>query len=426
MVIYRFIDNEPIDGFDSDTFKKFGLEQLFNLTNGEWKTNFVGFVILKDDILVSFPKQFKEKILDISKVDVEFLKLFMLKVMKEDNLINESDDGYRNFPLNSYLKICDYFQKFGLFTNMEKEIYSGSTGKINWTKTMRNSNKVISNSNLIFMPFQLERKRNDENFITECMSYVLYDGYQKIGQQLEIGVPFYNNSHGNMLDNVDMVIKRLKKSFNRYFKDHDLKLINSLIEYFEYTSTLKNNPLYLLTKDFKSIWSHIVNNYLSHHLESVDELLLPKNDERIVIENEKEFIIETEGKTSKNFNYKIRVDHIYVSENMNDSFVLDSKYYTIGNKVLDLNYKQIVYEYVIRSADKKTGEPLLYDNLKENNDTRLVKGNLKNGLIFPTYRKNHSKTHLDTTDQPQNPIGNLMIKEYYLNIEQVMKSYLIM
>lgn len=139
--------------------------------------DFVGFIIKKDEVLLSFPKKYDYTILnDGEKIDI--LKKIINIIVKDErskgsyNLSNKDE-----FPYKAYFDIAMHYKKYGLHFNEYKEEKIGYAGNINWNKIFKKSEKYISDGNIVFIPFVINKKFTISNFIGECMEYVLTDVY---------------------------------------------------------------------------------------------------------------------------------------------------------------------------------------------------------------------------------------------------------
>ncbi|WZU00782.1 LlaJI family restriction endonuclease [Erysipelothrix sp. D19-032] len=161
---------------------------LFDVTKSGKKPNFVGFIIKKNEIIVSFPKKYG--VLDSSILDVKLLAKLMFKSVSKNIYDSNVEGAQNNFPIIAYLNVCEYYIQNGLYIKKIKEYFYGYNGRINWDRTIRSSSNIIVDDTLILFPFVVEGKNSVEVLITECMKEVLSLGFERFGSIFEVGVPF--------------------------------------------------------------------------------------------------------------------------------------------------------------------------------------------------------------------------------------------
>lgn len=366
---------------------------------------FVGFIIKKDEVLLSFPKKYNYKKLS-DKDKIEVLKKIINIIAKDERSkgsynLNNKDE----FPYKAYFDVAMYYKKYGLHFHEYKEEKIGYAGNINWNKTFKKSKKYISDNNVVFIPFVINKKFTLNNFISECMEYVLTDVYLNYNKYLD-GVVLYNNKVQNSIfKNFELCYKQLISIKNRYFKDTEKKLIEALINYFKWKSQ-HSNSVKIVTTKFETYWEMLINNYLNNNFVGIDEdysLIVDKDKIKKIEFNSKNDYIEHDD-IRNNASYSIEYDHIYISEDEKIVYLFDSKYF--NEEVDHFNYKQAYYYYHLRN---------LYQDYK-----------IYNGLILPTEKENYKKTHInrDFVDNTTIKHDGLRIMEYYINIKDIIDEYL--
>lgn len=397
--IYYF-DGEPIP---TAKVEKYNIASYCESLNGKWRINFVGFVISKSYKIVSFPKHLEHSI-----ENEELLKNLFMMINRHHSGYNNvfNDASYNNFPLKSYLRIIRYYQKFGLYVESNTVQRKGYGGKINWKKTLSGSRKIISNNSLIIMPFILDINSNISNILTESMKYCLTTGYTKFGKNFSIGIPF--NDFGKLKHvELNLIIKKLSLHKNSVFKDVELRLIDDLVFFLKWVVNKSDNTSFITTH-FYDVWELMINSYLENNMEYLQQLTHNKFD----LNNKPvEFIRKKSNNLNpKSFsnvkNHRIEYDHIGLHEDY--IFLMDSKYHT---KMDSLDYKQISYHLFIHLSE-------LYKSDK----------NIFNSLLIPCNSKSYYKIQINLKDNFNHLnidiIDDLIIYEIYLNIRDVILSYL--
>lgn len=378
---------------------KFSLEKIKIFQNSDSKIDFVGLIMNKDSILMSFPKHFlTENIILDTKMILDILIKSEFKSIT-GNAENELEN-IENIPLKSYINICKYYNKYGLFKEQTKKYSINSKGRINWQRTISKSNAFISKNNLIFNQLEVETKENIDTFLSNCMAFTLSEGYKKFGYLLNIGFPF-TFSNESFFENYEIIINELHAIKNQYFKNTTINLISDLIKFFQWRNLYKDE-LFFVTKEFNLIWENVVNDYLNckfNHVDIFGDLNISEN----ILGKFKKETRYFESKDIRNINntrqFKAIFDHFL--ETNNSIFIFDSKYYS-SDEISNADYKQIFYYYLVKNSKEY-----------ENTEKKIICA-----LIIPTKYDYRKHIHVDRTD-----IDGLLVNEYYLNMKILLKFW---
>lgn len=331
--------------------------------------------------------------------DIKLLIQVFLKYYKQkgESFKKESKEN-SVFPIFHYLEICRYYNKHGFYKKREKNIKKCSKGKIDWKKTFIKSDRIYAEDSIFFKNLYSKNIDEKEIFITECMKYVLNDGYNSFGKHFKIGIKYDEKINSKIFLNPLLVIKRLQIYSGQLFKDYEVNLIKNLIGYFESEDKIGNNRIGLLTNRFENIWEKMVGEYIQKNPE---EFGLPKE---AVLENEKKikFGITKNKKIKKNSDseeYFFVFDHYY--EDKDGVYLYDSKYY---KEINHLNEKQVLYHYFLTNVKNK--------KIKKN---RLILPKNENNALK---KRVHIKFDVMSENNKKGIIG-----EMYLDIKKVMEEY---
>ncbi|HGO1958840.1 TPA: hypothetical protein ACK0IG_002699 [Staphylococcus aureus] len=198
-----------------------------------------------------------------------------------------------------------------------------------------------------------------------------------------------------LFDNLDFVIKNLKKIKNDYFKDHEKYLIQGLIDYLSWKSSNSNN-VKLLTLKFEDYWEKMIEVYLNKNFENYidDKIIWGDNPGFKFYKPDKLYVENNIAEKLENEMYRcFKVEFDHYCKVKDKIYIFDSKYF--GNYDIGLNYKQLFYEYFLRQ--------------------KYNKAIIVNGLLIPTNKKYSTKIHIDRTD-----LDGVKIIEHYINLEDVM------
>lgn len=377
--------------------------------------NFVGFIFADDEALVSFPKHFfteKELIKlnhfklkdkrDNYYVELLYKLLKRIIVSNSIKLFEVKKDLNKSYPFTAFLKVYDYYQKYGLFTKKREVKQFDHFGKILWKDTIKRSPLIINKGNLLYWPPVVKKYNDDFSFLSRCMAYAINTTIEKfsfLDNFSRVNLEYKNSEFAN----IERILRQLNNVKQQIFKDIDLELIEQLIVFFKKLNAI-GNIIDVKIYSFHIVWEDLVRKYLNKHFVEIDE-------------NNK-FIFSESGRENKNFKkqiyhidarrhqkgintYKIIPDYIYEDEN--NRYIFDAKYYT---KIDDLDYKQVVYYYLLRHYKNKSNKKI------------------RNALFLPTARNNNVNIHVKLDKTFSDTKENLIIFEYYMNMKQLIESYI--
>lgn len=373
-----------------DFMNEWDIRSYCDVHNNKAAISFVGIVIKKDRALCSLPKHY-----DIDDNASRTMEKILKLIELNRNSLSSFDKGSKEeFPIKAYFKVVNYFKIYGLYTSKISKIINGYGGNIDWQRTIKKSNNIITKNGVIFFPFKIKKKYNINEFLSECMEYVLEDA-SKYREFIPNIINYKKRNKSRLFDNLNFVKKNLMKIKNDYFKDHEKHLIQVLIDYMDWKSNCANN-VKLITFEFDDYWEKMIEVYLNKNFNEYenDTIKWGENEnfkfykpDKIYVENN----IETKRKSGKHRCFQIQFDHY--CETGNTIYLFDSKYLGDGN--IGLNYKQLFYQYFLK---------------EKYNYVSIV-----NGLLIPTNKEYSTMVHIDRTD-----LDGVKIIEHYINLEDVL------
>lgn len=374
--------------------------------------NFVGFIFENDTLLSVFPKHFFD---NEDKKNTDNISILFNTICKYINREKNNPNANKfigdkrffeaDYPFEPFFEIYNYYNKYGIFKEEEYQYKNNLNGKISWKKTIQKSNVIISDDNLIFTPLFAKYKTYKNDFISECMTFVINHTINTFPFFLKLSPINERCSKMDFIANRKFVLRQLYKYKNYIYKDNNKKLLSNLIDFFEQIDKKpKGGSYHFKIRYFDRIWETIVEEYLNDYFVDVK-----KNDEGI-----QELVFNTKFKSSKprfksqpfsienkEKSKEIIPDHYY--ENEEKIYVFDSKYY---QRISELNYKQLAYTFLI-------------GNNKEKCYKRLY-----SALILPGNYKARYNINIEGTSFAQDNEGCNHILECYLDVKTLMKNYL--
>lgn len=391
-----------------DVSKKFKLSFL-DIEKNANLDSFCGVVHRGTSILVSFPKHYISlkrfnKLSNSNKL--KHIRLILKSILNYElnpaySSFRKKDDLNTSFSFSSFFNIYGYFQKYGLYFENRKNIRKGYSGKISWKDTVQKSQKIISDGNLVFLPFFIRQNISDEDFITKCMVFAINYTEKTFGDLLDLPDNSSIASRGiesSLKEHTEAVIFKLEMMRREIFMDIDKKLLNDLIDFFRGINDSPHNINDIKHYHFNNVWEKAVESYLNNHFIGI------KYDKLIFGNSEKNFNFEK--KILKNYNDAfdhendtLQPDHYYLDKDNDVQYIFDSKYYY---SITGLNHKQFVYHMILCNRAKYT-----YD-----------------ALIMPSETPTFTEIHLDLNARylstRQNKVKILLT---HLNTKDVLKSF---
>lgn len=378
--------------------------------------NFVGFIFENNTLLSVFPKHFWDNGDEKSTENITLLFNTICKYINDEKnnpnankFIGDKHFFESDYPFEQFFEIYNYYNRYGIFKEEEYQYKNNSNGKISWKKTIQKSNVIISDDNLIFTPLFSKHKNYKNDFISECMTYIINHTINTFPFFLKLSPINEKCSKMDFIANRKYVLRQLYRYKNYIFKDNNKRLLTNLIDFFEQIDKKpKGGSYHFKIRYFDKIWETIVGEYLNNYFVDVR-----KNDEGIQelifnteYKNAKpRFVIEERDRTfeieNKKDSKRIIPDHYY--ENEKNIYVFDSKYY---QHISELNYKQLAYTFLIGNNKEK------------------CKKKIYSALILPGNYKARYNLNIEGTLFAQDNDGCNHILECYLSVKTLMKNYL--
>lgn len=362
------------DAIPEDIVEKYNLTfiDVGKNSNLERVSSFCGVVRRGTSILVSFPKHYID-LTEFSKLPssdkLKHIRLILKAIISYElnpaySSFRKKDDLNTSFSFSSFFNIYDYFQKYGLYLKNRENIKKGYRGKISWKDTIRKSQKVISNGNLVFLPFFILQNISDEDFITKCMVFAINYTEEIFGNLLDLPDNSSIASRGverSLKENNKAVLFKLETMKRNVFKDVDKKLLNDLINFFRGINDNPQNIRDIKHYHFNNVWEKAVEKYLNNYFIGV------KEDKLIFGERKSNFVFKK--KVFKNYNIAfghhrdtLQPDHYCLDKEKSIQYIFDSKYY---DSISELNHKQFVYHMLLFNNAEQTYDALIMPNEKQ-------------------------------------------------------------
>ncbi len=279
--------------------------------------DFVGIRIENNKLKINFPLgyEFNQNKYKIRKDIILLIKVInkykKLKGKNYDNILNDLEQDYNEFPLNEYLLIIEDFLNNGYYNKKINIDNKTDAGKINWKNTIKKIKPYIENDELYYLKYICNNTINSkDNKITEVHKWIVYESFLKLGWLFTENLPDKPFISYNYTMFKKIILLEKESTFN----DIKLKILNAMLNILEYySSNFENRDIFIGVNKFEYIWEFMINNIFG-------------------IENKKEYLPKTQWYIEKT-HHKFENNYLYPDTIMiknNSIYILDSKYYKYG------------------------------------------------------------------------------------------------
>lgn len=371
--------------------------------------SFVGLQ-LDDDIKIHFPRGYylSETMTDEEVRNQVFLLLSTINASQNELLSNAdfaaADDFANDFPFFSYLYVLYDFMAHGYYKETEPYSVRAQSGKINWSKTIKNIKPIVQNGNFIYTDFYVRKSRLKEDELFHLVQqYCIYLSFERVGWLFSSR----NFEKPPISFNEDLfasvVTNKLTHTFNDMNKQLFLHMLNVIhnVEESE-RKTIKRYG----TNRFEYVWETMIDKVFG-------------------IEDKEKYYPTTvwliDGTETKSSD--LRPDTIM--KNGSAVLVLDAKYYRYGLTANPYNlpdssstHKQITYGEYIRH-----NKSLFTNEFGENNivyNAFLLPFDTKNGPFSgdsggkPYYRFGESISNWKGNEEPYERVQGVLVDVKHL------------
>lgn len=255
--------------------KSLSNEIQISLKTAQNGSDFVGIKITQSERTVTFPMgYFPEKpSLSVSKIKKEERRE-ILNLIKSIALCTSNKNGERvsvlngelkcDFPIKSMLYIIEDFLDRGSYYIEKETLYAKSTsGKISWSRTIKNIKPAVSESGLAFLDFIIRKSRIQENqLITELHKYCVYKCFEIFGFLYTQFVP-----EKGLIDEADISKNRkyyaqvLQEKIDSTYLESNIELFENLLNFINsFDSESETKEAAYGTNCFQVVWENLVDS----------------------------------------------------------------------------------------------------------------------------------------------------------------------
>ena len=352
---------------------------------------FVGLRFVEGKLSVHFPVGYeKPKNQDEKQIRLDILNLISIlsSFGTLESSLRQTDISLKPdqviFPIHAYLFVISDFLNHGYYKPKEQIYKHGTTGKINWSRTIKQVRPQITNENVVYLEFITQRtKHNEDELISQIHKYCVYESFSKLGYLFSSFIP----AKPAIAFNKNFFTSILQTKLAHTFNEKELLLFKNMLEIILYLDSSSNKENFIYgTNNFHHIWEQLVDSVYG---EKDKDKFYPKVYWRLK-GNKSDFLFGNSEKRNS-----LRPDSIMIQERGKPEqkiFVLDSKYYQYGstknpNHLPDSAsvVKQIAYAKYIDTSENQNKLP---QDVRQNIDSSKI----YNAFILPSSLKTPQKT----------------------------------
>lgn len=365
----------------------------------ESNSKFVGLKKGKDNYILMTPYGYDFDLDEISldnRSDIYKVRKLLKAISKalkssnvKENLMEELSEG--SSILSGINVIKDYFE-YGIYNEYRKDYKVGTSGKINFEKTITKQVPLVSEDGFFYKDFIVECNTVNEDTLIRRSQISIINHFMKNGGKLIFGTNI--RIPGNELK-VDRALRnRLIKLRNESFSSRKIQLVNHMIKYIEYCdfNAYKGMLEVPYTIIASTLWQEMLNSCYGNQI-----------------------VLDTTKYGNQYIRYNFRDKNLYRgNKTMHDTIYEDD------NKILIIDAKHYKNEFKLVSEDavaKQFG--YFYSALMHQPNK-----NIYNIFIIPKLNNKNKGFREYVIHRPQIKSSNEFIFVYCVEYEEILNNYI--
>lgn len=343
---------------------------------------FVGLRFVDGKLSIHFPVGYtKPENADDKQIRLDILNLISVlsSFGTPESLLHQTDIRLKStqvtFPIHAYLFVINDFLNHGYYRSKEQIYKRAHSGKISWSRTIKQVRPQIANENAVYLEFITHRtNHNEAELITLIHKFCVHESFCKLGFLFSSFVP----AKPPIAFNKNFFTSILQAKIAHTFNENEILLFKNMLDIILYLDSSSDKENFIFgTNNFHHIWEQLVDSVYG---EKDKEKFYPKVYWHLN-GSKADFSFGNSEKRNS-----LRPDTIMIQNRGKPEqkiFVLDSKYYQYGatknpNHLPDSAsvVKQLAYAEYIDNTEIRSKLP---------EDVRffIKSGNIYNAFIMP-------------------------------------------
>ena len=345
---------------------------------------FVGLRFVDGKLSIHFPVGYtKPENADDKQIRLDILNLISVlsSFGTPESLLHQTDIRLKStqvtFPIHAYLFVINDFLNHGYYRSKEQIYKRTPSGKISWSRTIKQVRPQIANENAVYLEFITHRtNHNEAELITLIHKFCVHESFCKLGFLFSSFVP----AKPPIVFNKNFFTSILQAKIAHTFNESELLLFKNMLDIILYLDSSADKENFIFgTNNFHHIWEQLVDSVYG---EKDKEKFYPKVYWHLN-GSKADFSFGNSEKRNS-----LRPDTIMIQNRGKPEqkiFVLDSKYYQYGatknpNHLPDSAsvVKQLAYAEYIANPKNKSRLP---SDIQQNLDSQKI----YNAFIMPAF-----------------------------------------
>lgn len=300
--------------------------------------DFVGIKVKQKVMTITFPIGYRIEENIIESPMNETNRIQDIKALMRCLDITNMDyyeEGIEQFCFSSAFYIIDYYLKYGLYKKSNNQTQLNKNGKINWKKTLTNTEPIYLKGNIIYNDFYTRTNIREESIITSIQKYCLSVSTKILGWMYDIAPIKIENINLS----VNEMLYHLNKELYATNVDNKKSIIKEMINLISGTNTtsiLNNKEVAIGRYHFDKVWERLLKKELYRTFNEYN--CLPNT-------------YYVDSKNNKIMNSDLYPDMIIKEKNT--IIIIDAKYYQLNNLPPSSDVcKQLFYSQFIKHRNR--------------------------------------------------------------------------
>ena len=162
------------------------------------------------------------------------------------------------FPIHAYLFVINDFLNHGYYKPKEQIYKRASSGKISWSRTIKQVRPQIANENAVYLEFITHRtNHNEAELITLIHKFCVYESFCKLGFLFSSFVP----AKPPIAFNKNFFTSILQAKIAHTFNENEILLFKNMLDIILYLDSSSDKENFIFgTNNFHHIWEQLVDS----------------------------------------------------------------------------------------------------------------------------------------------------------------------
>ena len=258
-----YTDGDPVQSVEPTVTQK--LKERFATSSDGKHISFVGLIWLESKPVLFLPKGLKADNIDW-KNSGRLICNCLRKYSKQLNKEGDPDRGEYETEYPIALKLLENYLENGLFDTREKIYQCGNSGKVNWSRTIKQVQPHVNqNGEPVYLSQIISKRSITNNIVHEIHKALVHESDQQLGWLLSDTKDVVASECFNSKLTVPRTtaISIVRKEMDNHFSDRKLIQLKLMESYLLKKNSKRNDSLQFFgTTGFQHVWEKMCGIYL--------------------------------------------------------------------------------------------------------------------------------------------------------------------